>query len=116
MSKNKNKNIEVEKDVSLCQFCNKRVLTHEYSGVDPEKGFFHMKCNIEEQHKKRNNPENLQPGDIVILDNYKSTESTVVIVSMTPQQLFSRVHASGIKDVEDKDCWEVMTKRLSKIK
>lgn len=61
------------------------------------------------------NQHNLLPGDIVNLDIDKANTSKVRIVSITPQGMYSRVHKAELENPTDKDCWDVMTARLSHI-
>lgn len=53
----------------------------------------------------------LEPGEVVILDKGFANSSEVVVVSQTPGKLFTTIHLHG----EDK-CkqWDVMTNRLTK--
>ncbi len=63
------------------------------------------------------NRQNLSPGDMAVLDRDRPTESIVVIKSMTNHsQMFSQVHPAEIENPSDKDCWEVMTNRLTLFK
>jgi myosin-crossreactive antigen len=54
-------------------------------------------------------------GDIVWLDKDHPNKSKVRVVYMTKNGLFSRVHPDELEDPTDKDCYDVMTKRLTKI-
>lgn len=65
--------------------------------------------------KHLNNPDNLQPGEIVRLDKNFRNASDVKIVSLTPNHLFAFVNSSDVKDPKQDDCWDVMTNRLTKI-
>lgn len=58
---------------------------------------------------------NLQPGDTVRLDKEFRNSSIVVIKSITPLGMYSTIHSAKIKNPTNKDCWETMTNRLSKI-
>lgn len=61
----------------------------------------------------KHNQLNLIPGDIVCLDREKPNRSKVMIVRMSPNNMFSRVVPAHLKEPTDKDAWDVMTCRLS---
>jgi len=63
-----------------------------------------------------NNPYNFQPGDKVKLDEGFANTSVVVIVSMMPQKLYSRVVPAEIENPKDDDAWDTMTNRLTPLK
>ena len=57
------------------------------------------------------NPLNFKPGDTAVLDADMAHPVKVVIMEMTPMQLYSRVR---LTDKPDSEGWEVMTNRLFK--
>jgi hypothetical protein len=59
------------------------------------------------------NKYNFIPGDKVRLDAEFSNTSVVVIVSMTPNKLYSRVIPSELENPTDSDAWDTMTNRLT---
>lgn len=60
--------------------------------------------------------EEIIPGDTVILDKEFNNSSKVKVVAISSNELFARVHDASLEDPTDKDCWDVMMNRLSKIK
>jgi hypothetical protein len=62
------------------------------------------------QAKKRNNPNGVAVGDIVLLDGDYANHSSVEIVELTSQEMFATV-----RNGSEGKTWEVMTRRLSKI-
>lgn len=60
-----------------------------------------------------NNPNNVQVGQTVILDWDHANRSLVVIESMTPNAMFSRVRPAKLERPKDSDYWETMTRRLA---
>ena len=61
-----------------------------------------------EQAKKRNNPNGVAVGDVVLLDGDYANHSSVKVIALTPQEMFATVKCEN-------KIWEVMTRRLSKI-
>ena len=58
---------------------------------------------------------NIIPRDVVQLDTTFRNTSKVRVVSISPNGMFSRVHNAELDNPTDKDCWDVMTNRLSLI-
>jgi len=58
------------------------------------------------------NPHNFKTGDTAILDAGFHNSSRVIIVSITPQGMFSAIRLAD----EHSGQWEVMTYRLTPIK
>lgn len=54
------------------------------------------------------------PGDIVTLDEDFNNSSNVKIISFTPKFLYAKI--CDIDDVNEDECWTVMTHRLSPLK
>ncbi len=60
------------------------------------------------------NKENIIPGDVVRLDKEFRNTSLVVVESLTPHGMYSRVYPLEITKPTEDDHWEVMTYRLTK--
>lgn len=60
-----------------------------------------------------NNPNNVTVGQTVILDWDHANRSMVVIESMTPNQMFSRVRPAILETPKEGDYWDTMTRRLA---